>query len=159
MTLTTRDMEILSAAFQCLRDPDAFKVGQLLRTKPHLITSHGLSLFFPKFVFYFEHIPSLCLSLFISNYVFCSEYTHLNPPPRFWSSQFFLRRLTTRSSLHLQASRPPPVRATASFLSRRRSMLVPVPWPMQLQPRKIAKTMLMAMRPVDLIKMRALQHP
>lgn len=30
MALTTRDLEILSAAFQCLRDPDAFKVGQLI---------------------------------------------------------------------------------------------------------------------------------
>lgn len=30
MALTTRDLEILSAAFQCLKDPDAFKVGQLI---------------------------------------------------------------------------------------------------------------------------------
>lgn len=30
MALTTRDMEILSAAFQCLKDPDAFKVGLLI---------------------------------------------------------------------------------------------------------------------------------
>lgn len=33
MALTTRDLEILSAAFQCLRDPDAFKVGQLITMK------------------------------------------------------------------------------------------------------------------------------
>lgn len=30
MALTTRDLEVLSAAFQCLKDPDAFKVSHLI---------------------------------------------------------------------------------------------------------------------------------
>lgn len=61
MALTTRDLEILSAAFQCLRDPDAFKVGQLITMKGaschyialcipiplklyHLLRTHSISL-------------------------------------------------------------------------------------------------------------------
>lgn len=47
MTLTTRDMEILSAAFQCLRDPDAFKVGQLITNGA---SSHYISLSIPIFL-------------------------------------------------------------------------------------------------------------
>lgn len=42
MALTTRDLEILSAAFQCLRDPDAFKVGQLIAMKG--ASCHSISL-------------------------------------------------------------------------------------------------------------------
>lgn len=45
MALTTRDLEILSAAFQCLRDPDAFKVGQVITMKG--ASCHYISLCIP----------------------------------------------------------------------------------------------------------------
>lgn len=67
MALTTRDLEILSAAFQCLRDPDAFKVGQLIAMKGD--SRHSISLSITIH-------PKLCLllrthaiSLFITNHL------------------------------------------------------------------------------------------
>ena len=82
MALTTRDLEILSAAFQCLRDPDAFKVGQLIAMTGASCHSISLSITIHlKLCLLLWTHPSYCLLLFISNCVFYSEHTYLNPSP------------------------------------------------------------------------------
>lgn len=65
MALTTRDLEILSAAFQCLRDPDAFKVGQLITMKGASCHYISLSITIPLKLCLLHRTHSISLSITI----------------------------------------------------------------------------------------------
>lgn len=65
MSLTPRDLEILSAAFQCLRDPDAFKVGQLITMKGASCHYISLSITIPLKLCLLLRTHSISLSITI----------------------------------------------------------------------------------------------
>ena len=81
MSLTPRDLEILSAAFQCLRDPDAFKVGQLITMKGASCHYISLSITIPlKLCLLLRtHSISLSITIHLTVYHYSSQVVSSNP--------------------------------------------------------------------------------